>query len=90
LLGTFSLAMAFAGNDLVNFIGVSVAGLVSFQAWSASGIPASEFTLGILNEKLLRLPGFYLPEALVMVATLWTNSKSRKVTETEVSLGPAR
>jgi phosphate/sulfate permease len=39
LLGTFSLAMAFAGNDLVNFMGVSVAGLVSFQAWTASGLP---------------------------------------------------
>jgi len=95
LLGTFSLAMAFAGNDLVNFIGVSVAGLVSFQAWMASGIPASEFTLGILTEKIvtptwiLLIGGFriLLIGGLVMVATLWTNSKSRKVTETEVSLG---
>lgn len=87
LLGTFSLAMAFAGNDLVNFIGVSVAGLVSFQAWMASGIPASEFTLGILTEKIVTPTWILLIGGLVMVATLWTNSKSRKVTETEVSLG---
>ncbi len=87
LLGTFSLAMAFAGNDLVNFIGVSVAGLVSFQAWTASGIPASDFTLGILNEKIVTPTWLLLVGGLVMVATLWTNSKSRKVTETEVSLG---
>jgi len=87
LLGTFSLAMAFAGNDLVNFIGVSVAGLVSFQAWTASGIPASEFTLGILNEKIVTPTWLLFVGGLVMVATLWTNSKSRKVTETEVSLG---
>lgn len=87
LLGTFSLAMAFAGNDLVNFIGVSVAGLVSFQAWTASGIPASDFTLGILNEKIVTPTWLLFVGGLVMVATLWTNSKSRKVTETEVSLG---
>ncbi|HNU43318.1 MAG TPA: hypothetical protein PKH83_12520, partial [Cyclobacteriaceae bacterium] len=80
-------AMAFAGNDLVNFIGVSVAGLVSFQAWTASGIPASDFTLGILNEKIVTPTWLLLVGGLVMVATLWTNSKSRKVTETEVSLG---
>jgi len=87
LLGTFSLAMAFAGNDLVNFIGVSVAGLVSFQAWSASGIPASDFTMGILNDKIATPSWILFAGGLVMVITLWTNAKSRKVTETEVSLG---
>ena len=87
LLGTFSLAMAFAGNDLVNFIGVSVAGLVSFQAWVASGVPASEFTLEILKGKIVTPTWLLLVGGLVMVATLWTNAKSRKVTETEVSLG---
>jgi phosphate/sulfate permease len=87
LLGTFSLAMAFAGNDLVNFIGVAVAGLVSFQSWAASNVPASEFTLGILNEKIVTPTWILFLGGLVMVITLWTNSKSRKVTETEVSLG---
>jgi phosphate/sulfate permease len=87
LLGTFSLAMAFAGNDLVNFIGVSVAGLVSFQAWTASGIPASDFTMSILNEKIATPSWILFSGGLIMVITLWTNAKSRKVTETEVSLG---
>jgi phosphate/sulfate permease len=75
LLGTFSLAMAFAGNDLVNFIGVAVAGLVSFQSWAASNVPASEFTLGILNEKIVTPTWILFLGGLVMVITLWTNSK---------------
>lgn len=87
LLGTFSLAMAFAGNDLVNFIGVSVAGLTSFQSWLASGIPASEYSMGILNEKIATPAWILFAGGIVMVLTLWTNAKSRKVTETEVSLG---
>src|SRR5690606_36025229 len=40
LAGTFSLAMAFAGNDLVNFIGVPITGLLAYQHWLASGMPA--------------------------------------------------
>jgi len=87
LLGTFSLAMAFAGNDLVNFMGVSVAGLISFQAWSASGVAATDFNMAILNEKIITPSWLLFVGGVVMVITLWTNSKSRKVTETEVSLG---
>lgn len=87
LLGTFALAMAFAGNDLVNFIGVPVAGLLSFQNWVNSGIPADQYTMGILNEKLVTPSWLLILGGLVMVLTLWFNAKSRKVTETEVSLG---
>lgn len=87
LLGTFSLAMAFAGNDLVNFMGVSVAGLISFQAWVASGVPATDFSMSILNEKIATPTWILFTGGVIMVITLWTNSKSRKVTETEVSLG---
>jgi len=87
LMGTFSLAMAFAGNDLVNFIGVPVAGLVSFQSWSASGLPASQYTMEILSSKIVTPYWLLLLGGLVMVLTLWFNAKSRKVTETEVSLG---
>jgi phosphate/sulfate permease len=86
LLGTFSLAMAFAGNDLVNFIGVSVAGLLSFETWQASGLPASEFNMGILNQKLATPSIILFVAGVVMIFTLWTNAKSRKVSETEVSL----
>jgi len=86
LLGTFSLAMAFAGNDLVNFIGVSVAGLVSFQTWAASNIPASEFNMAGLAQKVATPSWILLFSGVIMVITLWTNAKSRKVSETEVSL----
>lgn len=86
LLGTFSLAMAFAGNDLVNFIGVAVGGLVAFQNWAASGIPADQYQMGILSEKLITPTWILLVAGVVMVVTLWTNAKSRKVTETELSL----
>ncbi len=86
LLGTFSLAMAFAGNDLVNFLGVSIAGLNSFQAYVAASRPDS-MNMGVLNEAV-RTPFWLLLSAgVVMVVTLWTNAKSKKVTETEVSLG---
>ena len=87
MLGTFSLAMAFAGNDLVNFIGVSVAGLLSFENWQASGIPAGEFNMGILNQKIVTPSWILIVAGLIMTITLWTNAKSKKVTETEVSLG---
>ncbi len=87
LMGTFSLAMAFAGNDLVNFIGVPVAGLVSYQKWSASGLAANEYTMEILSSKIVTPYWLLLIGGLVMVLTLWFNAKSRKVTQTEVSLG---
>ncbi len=87
LLGTFSLAMAFAGNDLVNFIGVSVAGLQSFQTWAASGTAAEQYNMAGLAE-VVAAPSYILTiSGIIMIITLWTNAKSRKVTETEVSLG---
>ncbi len=87
LIGTFSLAMAFAGNDLVNFIGVSVAAYSSYLAWSVSGVAADTFNMGVLNEEVATPNWFLLLAGVVMVATLWLSAKSRKVTETEVSLG---
>ncbi len=87
LLGTFALAMAFAGNDLVNFIGVAVAGMTAFNNWSASGIPADQFHMVGLANKVVTPAWILLVAGLVMVITLWTNAKSRKVTETEISLG---
>jgi len=85
-LGTFSLALAFAGNDLVNFIGAPIAALNSYQAWSAAGVPANEFSMGILAQKVPTQTGLLLLAGLVMVATLWFSKKARHVTETEVGL----
>jgi len=87
LLGTFSLAMAFASNDLVNFVGVPVAGLISFQAWHASGVEPSMYTMDILKHQVETPFWILLASGMVMVVTLWTNAKSRNVTKTEVSLG---
>lgn len=52
LIGTFALALAFAGNDLVNFIGVPIAALQSYEAWTLSGVPATEFSMEMLSNKV--------------------------------------
>lgn len=86
LAGTFSLAMAFAGNDLVNFIGVPLAGLESFQAWRAAGGSAGSLSMGLLNNPVSTPTLYLLLAGLVMVVTLFLSKKARKVTKTEVNL----
>ncbi|WP_199852708.1 inorganic phosphate transporter, partial [Aquimarina sp. Aq78] len=51
IVGTFGLALAFSGNDLVNFIGVPIAGWQSYEAWVVSGVPAAEFSMDVLAKK---------------------------------------
>lgn len=86
LVGTFALAMAFAGNDLVNFIGVPLAGLASYREWISSGMPHTEFLMGGLAGKVAT-PTYYLVFAgFVMVLTLFLSKKARYVTETSVNL----
>ena len=88
LAGTFSLAMAFAGNDLVNFIGVPITGLLAYQNWAASGVPASEYYMDYLAGNDVIVPNYLLLIAgIIMGLTIWLSSKAKKVTETEVSLG---
>ena len=87
LVGTFSLAMAFAGNDLVNFIGVPVAGFQAYKVWSASGEDAAAFDMGSLAQQVPTEPLLLVLAGAVMVATLWVSKKARSVTETEVNLG---
>jgi len=86
LFGTFSLAMAFAGNDLVNFIGVPVAGLKSFEHWDAMGRPDG-LGMEFLAEKVPTEWYYLFIAGGVMVVTLWLSKKARSVTETEVKLG---
>jgi phosphate/sulfate permease len=86
LAGTFALAMAFAGNDLVNFIGVPLAGLRSHEAWMASGEIASQYSMGALADKV-STPTFYLLFAgAIMVGALVFSKKSRSVTKTSLDL----
>lgn len=86
VIGTFALAVAFAGNDLVNFIGVPIAALNSFEAWSASGILPSEFSMEILAAKVQTQPYLLLIAGLIMVLTLWFSSKAKAVVKTSVDL----
>lgn len=86
-VGTFALAMAFAGNDLVNFIGVPLAGFQSYQMWHGSGLGADNFMMDQLGAAV-RTPFLFLFLAgIIMIITLWFSGKARKVTETEVNLG---
>ncbi len=87
LVGTFALAMAFAGNDLVNFIGVPLAGYESFKSFMAN--PGADPHLFFMKDLAgsVKTPGFFLLLAgLVMVATLWFSKKARSVTKTEINL----
>ena len=91
--GTFSLAMAFAGNDLVNFIGVPLAGWQSYDLFHN----ANQATGGILSAHTYMMTGLKFPiqtpyiylliSGIIMVLTLWFSKKARTVTETEVKLG---
>ena len=85
-IGTFSLAMAFSGNDLVNFIGVPIAAWNSYEAWSISGIEANAFSMEILAKKVPSNVWLLLIAGAIMVITLWTSSKARNVIKTGIDL----
>ncbi len=85
-IGTFSLAMAFSGNDLVNFIGVPIAAWNSYTEWSASGVAADAFSMGVLAKKVPSNVWLLLLAGAIMVITLWTSSKAKSVIETGINL----
>ncbi|MEZ4777893.1 MAG: inorganic phosphate transporter [Flavobacteriaceae bacterium] len=85
-VGTFGLALAFSGNDLVNFIGVPMAAYHSYEAWAASGELANSFSMTVLEEKVPAEPLLLFIAGAVMVLTLWFSKKARTVTETEIGL----
>ncbi len=86
LIGTFALAMAFAANDLVNFIGVPLAGWNAYRAAEASSSPLT-VTMGALQEGIPASTFILLAAGLIMALTLWFSRKARTVTETEINLG---
>ncbi|MBA6156919.1 inorganic phosphate transporter [Tenacibaculum sp. S7007] len=85
-VGTFSLAMAFSGNDLVNFVGVPIAAWNSYQAWEVSGVSADAFSMGILAKKVPSNVWLLLMAGAIMVVTLWTSSKAQNVIKTGIDL----
>jgi phosphate/sulfate permease len=88
LTGVFALAFAFAGNDLVNFIGVPLAGWDAYKIFNAvPGQNPDLFTMEGLNADIVPNVFLLLLAGLVMVITLWFSKKARTVIETEVNLG---
>ncbi|WP_289063629.1 inorganic phosphate transporter [uncultured Zobellia sp.] len=86
VMGTFALAMAFAGNDLVNFIGVPLAAMESYTTWSASGIDADKYTMEGLASAVQTPQYLLLLSGMIMVVTLWFSSKAKNVVKTSVDL----
>ena len=96
IVGTFALALAFAGNDLVNFIGVPIAGWQSYEKFigvTGTGlnpadleIAAKSFEMTFLG-KTVETPTLFLVIAgLIMVVTLWFSSKAKAVVKTSLDL----
>lgn len=86
VIGTFALALAFAGNDLVNFIGVPIAAWQAFTFWKGTGTDPTEFLMSDLAGEV-QTPAYLLVIAgLIMVLALWFSKKSRHVMETELNL----
>lgn len=86
LAGTFALALAFAGNDLVNFIGAPLAGYVSFDLFMQNGGLNDLITMEGLQGKITTPTFFLLIAGMIMVLTLWLSKKARMVTQTTLSL----
>jgi len=90
IFGTFALALAFAGNDLVNFIGVSIAAWQSFDLWreayQAFGTLPSEFKMTALSGEISTPPYILIFAGIIMIFTLWFSSKAQYVVQTGVNL----
>ncbi len=91
VVGTFALALAFAGNDLVNFIGVPIAAWQSYQAFmdplvNVDGLAATEFTMGVLAKKVPTPTLLLFIAGMIMVLTLWFSSKAKNVLKTSIDL----
>ncbi|RCW93317.1 inorganic phosphate transporter [Winogradskyella arenosi] len=84
-VGTFGLALAFSGNDLVNFIGVPMAAYHSYEAWIAGGMDVG-MSMSVLEKKVPAEPYLLFIAGAIMVLTLWFSKKAKSVAETELSL----
>lgn len=87
IYGTFALAMAFAGNDLVNFIGVPLAGFHSYLYFQeAGGTDPTTFSMQILADKIKPEPYFLVAAGIIMSLALWFSKKARTVIQTSINL----
>ncbi len=90
--GTFTIALSFASNDLINFIGIPLSGVEGIRSFMENGSGSSgSFLMNIWDQGILQNSGIYnivyLISAVIMIITLFTSRKLRSVTETEVYLG---
>ena len=87
IIGTFALAFAFAGNDLVNFIGVPLAGLASYKSFlSTPGATPDTFYMDSLSRAVTTDTIYLVIAGVIMALTLWFSKKARTVIATEVNL----
>jgi len=91
IIGTFAIAMAFAGNDLVNFIGVPIAAWQSYQAFidplvNIGNLPANEFSMEIMSKKVPTPTLLLFSAGIIMVITLWFSKKAKAVLKTSIDL----
>ena len=88
LIGTFALATAFAGNDLVNFIGVPLAGLDSYLDFTrnAQGVSADSYLMTSLMESAKTPPFYLLFAGVIMIIAMATSKKAQNVIKTSVDL----
>lgn len=88
MMGTFALAMAFAGNDLVNFIGVPLAGLDSYLDYTANahGAMPSAYLMGSLMQSATTSPIYLLLAGVIMIVAMATSKKAQNVIKTSVDL----
>ncbi|MFD2822308.1 inorganic phosphate transporter [Lacinutrix iliipiscaria] len=90
IVGTFALALAFAGNDLVNFIGVPMAAYNAYGAWNESfiafGTLPTDFSMEILADKVATNNWLLFAAGMIMVLTLWFSTKAKNVVKTSLDL----
>ncbi|MCR5537142.1 MAG: inorganic phosphate transporter [Succinivibrio sp.] len=86
LSGTFALAFSFAGNDLVNFVGVPLAALDSYLNWQESGVESIYYAMDCLNEDSRTSTIWLFLAGLIMSITLCTSKKARQVVQTSINL----
>ena len=86
LIGTFALAMAFAGNDLVNFIGVPLAGLDTYIEVRRSNVAIDSLSMGSLNTMSAANTIYLVVAGILMAVTLLTSKKAKIVLQTSLDL----
>ncbi len=86
LVATGALAMAFASNDLVNFIGVPLAGFHAFRLAAENPINPLEMTMDAMGGTVQTATWMLLIAGIIMMVTLWISKKARSVTKTQVGL----